>query len=47
MTASQALRCHLIDKVGYFNDALGMVEDMAGVKGASVVVYRRSGEKTG
>ncbi len=47
MTASQALKYHLIDEVGYFNDALDMVENMANAKGATVVVYRRSGEKTG
>ncbi|MCD6569078.1 MAG: signal peptide peptidase SppA [Deltaproteobacteria bacterium] len=47
MTASIGLEHHLIDKVGYFKDAVMYVEDLAGIKGATVVVYRRKGENRG
>lgn len=47
MTASTGLKHHLIDKVGYFEDAVMYVEDRADIKGAMVVVYRRKGENEG
>ncbi len=47
MTASTGLKHHLIDKVGYFEDAVMYVEDQADIKGAMVVVYRRKGENEG
>jgi len=47
LTASSGLKYHLVDKVGYFEDAMDMVENMAGIQGATVVMYRRRGENKG
>jgi protease-4 len=40
-TARQALQRHLIDQVGYLEDAVTMASEMAQVAGARVVVYHR------
>jgi len=47
MTASTGLKHHLIDKVGYFEDAVMYVEDLADIRGATIIVYRRKGENEG
>jgi protease-4 len=41
--ASQALAHHLVDRVGYVHDAIAEAEKRAGVAGAEVVLYHRSG----
>lgn len=47
MTASTGLRHHLIDQVGYYEDALKTMDSLAGTQGPTVVVYRRKGENKG
>jgi ClpP class serine protease len=47
MTASTGLKYHLIDQVGYYEDALKTVESLAGIKNPTVVVYRRTSENKG
>jgi len=39
--ADQALQAKLIDKIGYLDDAVGLVKTMAGIEAAQVVEYRR------
>jgi protease-4 len=41
--ATQALDLHLVDRLGYLHDAIAEAEDQAGVAGAEVVLYHRSG----
>jgi protease-4 len=41
--ASQALTHHLIDRLGYLHDAIAQAERQAGVSGAEVVLFHRSG----
>jgi protease-4 len=41
--ASQALALHLVDRLGYLHDAIAEAERLAGVAGAEVVLYHRSG----
>jgi protease-4 len=43
VSASQALRLHLIDRLGYIDDALQETERLAGVPPAEVVMYHRAG----
>jgi protease IV len=43
MLASQALALHLVDRLGYVHDAIAEAEHQAGVAGAEVVLYHRSG----
>ena len=45
--ARQACELHLIDKVGYYEDARGLVCELASLDKPSVVLYRRSGEAKG
>lgn len=47
MTASTGMKHHLIDQVGYYEDALKTMESLAGTQGPTVVVYRRKGENKG
>ena len=39
----QALKLHLVDRLGYIDDALGEAEHLAAVSEAEVVLYNRSG----
>ena len=41
--ASQALEWHLVDRLGYLHDAIAEAEHQAGVAGAEVVLFHRSG----
>src|SRR5439155_26250367 len=43
MLASQALALHLVDRLGYVHEAIAEAEHQAGVAGAEVVLYHRSG----
>ncbi|HPI94538.1 MAG TPA: signal peptide peptidase SppA [Deltaproteobacteria bacterium] len=47
MTASTGVKYHLIDQVGYYEDALKTAEALSKVKDPTVVVYRRRGENKG
>ncbi len=47
MAANFALKHHLIDEIGYYENALKGIEKLAGVKNPTVVVYRRPGENDG
>jgi protease-4 len=42
VTAPQALRLHLIDRLGYIDDALREAEQLAGLSAVEVVFYHRS-----
>ncbi len=44
--ATQALKLHLIDGVGYLDDALGIAQRLAGQSGAEVVIHHRTGYPT-
>lgn len=44
LTAGEALRLGLIDKIGYLEDAIDAAREMAGLKEARVVIYRGSAE---
>lgn len=41
--ASQALALHLVDRLGYLHDAITEAERQAGIAGAEVVLFHRSG----
>jgi protease IV len=41
--ASHALALHLVDRLGYLADAIAEAEGLAGVSGAEVVVFHRTG----
>ena len=43
VAASRALKLHLVDRLGYIDDALGEAERLAGVADAEVVFYHRGG----
>ncbi len=47
LTAAAGRELTLIDEVGYYEEALGKVESLAGIKNPTVVVYRRAGENKG
>lgn len=47
LNARQARELHLIDEVGYYEDALRLVTELAGLDKPSVVLYRRGGEARG
>jgi protease-4 len=47
LNARQAYELHLIDKVGYYEDALALVCELAKLENPTVVLYRRSGEAKG
>ncbi len=40
LTAEQALQIHMVDRVGYLEDALEEAMDLAGVEDADVILYR-------
>ncbi|UZP67360.1 signal peptide peptidase SppA [Desulfovibrio mangrovi] len=42
LTANQALEAGLVDRIGYMEDALRMVEEKAGIENPRVVAYRES-----
>lgn len=44
LTASQALEGHLVDQIGYLDDAVAAARKMAGLDSPRVVVYRRPGQ---
>jgi protease-4 len=46
VTARQALGLHLIDGLGYLDDALCDAERLGGIAGAEVVVFQRTGYPT-
>jgi protease-4 len=43
LMASQATALHLVDRLGYVHDAIAEAERLAGVSGAEVVLFHRSG----
>jgi len=47
MTASIGMKYHLIDQVGYYEDAIKIMESLSQTKTPTVVVYRRKGENKG
>jgi protease-4 len=47
MTATSGMKVHLIDQVGYYEDALKTMESLSKTENPTVVVYRRRGENTG
>lgn len=47
MAANFALKHHLIDEIGYYENALKSVEKLSGIQNPTVVVYRRIGESEG
>jgi len=47
MTASTGLKYHLIDQIGYYEDALKTAKFLARLENPTVVVYRRKGENYG
>lgn len=47
VTSATGKALHLVDEVGYYEDALKKAESLAGVEGPTVIVYRRKGENRG
>jgi protease IV len=47
MAANAAMNYHVIDEVGYYENAVKSVEKLTGITNPTVVVYRRDGEKIG
>ena len=47
LTATAAKTLHLVDEVGYYEDALKKAEALAGLENPTVIVYRRKGENRG
>ncbi len=47
MTSLTGKKLHLIDEVGYYEDSLRKVTELADVENPTVVVYRRRGENKG
>jgi protease-4 len=47
MTASTGMKYHLIDQVGYYEDAMKTMESLSQTKSPTVIVYRRKGENKG
>jgi protease-4 len=46
LAAPQALDLHMVDALGYLDDAIGEAERLAGISGAEVVAFQRSGYPT-
>jgi protease-4 len=44
-TASQALQRHLIDRIGYLDDAIAAARELAGVESARIVLYHRCNDR--
>jgi len=40
VTADQALKLHMVDSIGYLEDALAQARSLAGIGGAHVIIYR-------
>ena len=47
MTAMTGMKLHLVDQVGYYEDALKIMESLSKSTNPTVVVYRRRGENSG
>ena len=47
MTSTMGKALHLVDEVGYYEDALKKIESLARVEEPTVIVYRRKGENRG
>jgi len=47
MTSTVGMKYHVIDEVGYFEEALTKVETLAEVEKPTVIIYRRKGENKG
>ena len=47
MSATSGMKVHLIDQVGYYEDALKTMESLSKTEAPTVVVYRRRGENEG
>ena len=47
VTSTAGVKFHLIDEVGYFEDALAKMEAMAEIEDPTVIMYRRKGENIG
>lgn len=47
VTSTRGRALHLIDEVGYYEDALKKIESLANVEKPTVIVYRRKGENQG
>lgn len=47
VTSTTGKALHLIDEVGYYEDALKKIESLTGIEKPTVVVYRRKGENQG
>jgi protease-4 len=43
VSAAQALKLHLVDRLGYIDDALHEAEQLAGLSAAEIVMYHRAG----
>ncbi len=44
--APKALKLHLVDALGYVEDAINEAERLAGTQGAEVVLFQRAGQST-
>jgi protease IV len=47
MAPNFALTHHLIDEIGYYENAVKSIEKLSGIQNPTVVVYRRVGESEG
>lgn len=47
VTSTRGRALHLIDEVGYYEDALKKIESLTNVEKPTVIVYRRKGENQG
>ncbi|MBN2297512.1 MAG: signal peptide peptidase SppA [Deltaproteobacteria bacterium] len=47
MTSTVGMKYHVIDEVGYFEEALAKMETLAGLEKPTVIIYRREGENKG
>jgi len=43
VTAAEALELHLVDRVGYLDEAIGLARELAGVRHADVIMYKPRG----
>lgn len=46
VTAAQALKLRMVDRLGYVDDAITEAEQLGGAGGSEVVLYRREGQPT-
>ncbi|HHO75945.1 MAG TPA: signal peptide peptidase SppA [Deltaproteobacteria bacterium] len=47
MTSTVGMKYHVIDEVGYFEEALARIESLADIEKPSVIIYRRESENKG